>query len=271
MSVKFWGVRGSIAVPGAETLRYGGNTPCIEVRCGGRLLILDGGTGLRVMGEATAADHPPLDTDILLTHCHMDHVAGLPFFLPLFEARDRIRIWAGNLLPRFTLAETLKSLMGPPLFPIGLHQLKAKIDVYDFHAGQPLKIGDDLVVKTAPLQHPDGGCGYRIEFGGKVLAYVSDTEIGPTLDDHVMMLARDADLLIADATYTESEIADRRGWGHSTWGDTVRLATASGAKSLCLFHHDPAHSDDTMDAIGVEARAAHPGTFVAREGQTIEL
>jgi len=270
MSVKFWGVRGSIAVPGAETLRYGGNTPCIEVRCGRRLIILDAGTGLRVLGEALAGAGEPLDADIFLSHCHMDHIAGLPFFLPLFAATDRIRIWAGNLLPRFTLADTLGTLMGPPLFPIGLHQVKTK--VHDFHAGQPIRLGDGIIVQTAPLQHPDGGSGYRLEFQGKILTYVSDTELGTDLPDHrLVMLARNADLLIADSTYTEDEIADRRGWGHSTWQDTVRLANAAGAKSLCLFHHDPAHGDDMMDAIGAEARAAYPGTLVAREGLRIDL
>jgi phosphoribosyl 1,2-cyclic phosphodiesterase len=272
MSVKFWGVRGSIAVPGAETLRYGGNTPCIEVRCNGRLVILDGGTGLRVLGGALAGAREPLDADIFLSHCHMDHVAGLPFFLPLLDASDRIRIWAGNLLPRFTLTETLKTLMGPPLFPVGLHQVQAKVEALDFRAGEPIKLADDLIVKTAPLQHPDGGSGYRLEFRGKILAYVSDTELGTeSPDQRLVTLARGADLLIADSTYTEEEIVDRRGWGHSTWQDTVRLANAAGAKSLCLFHHDPAHGDDMMDAIGAEARAAHPGTVVAREGLQIDL
>jgi phosphoribosyl 1,2-cyclic phosphodiesterase len=271
MSVKFWGVRGSIAVPGSETLRYGGNTSCIEVRCGRRLIILDGGTGLRVLGEKLAGGES-LDADILLTHCHLDHVAGLPFFLPLAEATDRIRIWAGSLLPHFTLAETLKTLMGPPLFPIGVDQVKAQVELRDFRAGESIPLGDGVVVRTAPLQHPDGGCGYRLESGGKILAYISDTELGTDgLDEALVSLARGADMLIADATYTDEEIADRRGWGHSTWKDAVRLAKAAGAKSLYLFHHDPSHTDSVMDAIGAEACAAHPGTHVAREGERIEL
>jgi phosphoribosyl 1,2-cyclic phosphodiesterase len=270
--VKFWGVRGSIACPGPGTARYGGNTPCLELRCGDRMLILDGGTGLRPLGDALLAANVTVDADLFLTHCHLDHVSGLPFFTPLFEKGHRLRIWAGNLLPKFNLEQALRTMMAPPLFPIEVESFKAKIEYHDFRAGETIKRGDGVTLRTAMLNHPDGSIGYRVEYAGRVLAYITDTELpAGKIDAGLLRLAQDADLLIFDTTYTEAEIAHRRGWGHSTWQDGVRLANAAGAKTFCLFHHDPSHDDAFMDAIAAEAKAARPNTIVAREGTTVDL
>jgi phosphoribosyl 1,2-cyclic phosphodiesterase len=271
-SVKFWGVRGSIACPGLGTARYGGNTPCLELRCDDRIIILDGGTGLRPLGDALLKANTILDADLFLTHCHLDHVAGLPFFTPLFEKEHRLRIWAGNLLPKFNVEQALRTMMSPPLFPIEVESFKAKIEYRDFRAGQTIEREGGITLHTAMLNHPDGATGYRVEFGGRVLAYITDTELlaGP-IDPALLALARDADLMIFDTTYTEREIAHRRGWGHSTWQDGARLANQAGAKTFCLFHHDPSHDDVFMDALGREAIAARPNTIVAREGIALDL
>jgi phosphoribosyl 1,2-cyclic phosphodiesterase len=270
--VKFWGVRGSIACPGPATARYGGNTPCLELRCGERIIILDGGSGLRPLGDDLLKTNTKIDADLFLTHVHLDHVAGLPFFTPLFRKGHQLRIWAGNLLPKFHLEKALRTMMSPPLFPIEVESFQAKIEYNDFRAGDTIDRGDGIILRTTMLNHPDGATGYRVEFGGKVLAYLTDTELLPgPIDPGLLGLARDADLMIFDTTYTQSELAHRRGWGHSTWQDGARLANEAGAKTFCLFHHDPSHDDAFMDKLAGEARAARPNTIVAREGVSIDL
>jgi phosphoribosyl 1,2-cyclic phosphodiesterase len=270
-SVRFWGVRGSIACPGVETLRYGGNTPCIEVRCGGRLLILDGGTGARPLGNALMRAGAPIDADILLSHCHIDHIVGLPFFAPFFAKGHRFRVWAGNLLPSHDLQEVMRILMGPPIFPIGIDSFMAHVEFRDFGAGEVLTPSEGVTLRTAPLDHPGGATGYRIEFGGRSLAYLTDTESRGDFDPRVVALARGAGLMIYDCTYTEDRIGSKAGWGHSTWEAGVRLADLAGAKTLCIFHHDPDHDDARMDKIAAEAKARRPGTIVAVEGALVEL
>jgi len=272
MRVRFWGVRGSIACPGAETIRYGGNTPCIEVRCGGRVLIFDAGTGLRALGNALIKDKKLLDINIFLTHCHLDHVTGLPFFAPFFSEDRQIRIWAGNLSSSSGVEQVMRKLMSSPLFPVQVEIFKAAIEYHDFRSGDILRPYDDVVLRTAPLDHPDGASGYRLEYGGRTFALVSDTEGFPgKCDRDLVSLARGADLVVYDATFTETEIASRAGWGHSTWERGVRLANEAGAKQLCLFHHEPSHDDDFMDALAADANDARPGTITAREGQIIDL
>ena len=272
MRIRFWGVRGSIASPGPETIRYGGNTPCIEVRCGNRVIVFDAGTGLRALGNALIKDDKFLGTDIFLTHCHWDHITGLPFFAPLFAEGQHIQIWAGNLLPRDNLEQVLRKVMSSPLFPVEVEVFKAAIEYHDFHAGDVLRPFDDVTLRTAPLDHPDGATGYRLEYAGRVFALLSDTEGFPgKRDKELVSLARDADLVVYDTTFTEQEIVSRAGWGHSTWERGVRLADQAGAKQLCLFHHDPSHDDDFMEALAAEANDARPGTITAREGQIVDL
>jgi phosphoribosyl 1,2-cyclic phosphodiesterase len=270
--VKFWGVRGSIACPGPESVRYGGNTPCVEITCGSHRIILDGGTGLRPLGNALLSAGVKLDSDLFLTHCHFDHVAGLPFFTPLFNAGHKLRIWAGNLAPVFTLERALRTMMSPPLFPIEVESFKASIEYHDFTPGHIFQPSEGVTLRTAMLNHPGGAVGYRIEYGGKVVAYLTDTEMpAGKIDDGLLSLARGADLMIFDCTYLEAEKAARVGWGHSTWNDGVRLANEAGAAPLCLFHHDPSHDDTFMDDLTAQASAARPGTIAARDGLTITL
>jgi phosphoribosyl 1,2-cyclic phosphodiesterase len=272
MRVRFWGVRGSIACPGPSTIRYGGNTPCIEVRCDEHVLVFDAGTGLRPLGLELIKDKNIRNVDIFITHCHLDHVVGLPFFAPLFRKGYRVRVWAGNLLPANSIERVMRMLMSSPLFPIQIEIFKAAIEFHDFKSGDVLRPHENVVLRTAPLDHPDGSNGYRLEYGGRAFALVSDTEGFPgKCDKDLLSLADHADLAVYDATYTEDEIVSRIGWGHSTWLRGIRLAEKANVKHLCLFHHDPSHDDDFMDTLAAEANDARPGTVTAREGQIIDL
>jgi len=272
MRVRFWGVRGSIACPGPSTIRYGGNTPCIEVRCGEHVLVFDAGTGLRPLGLELIKDKSISQVDIFITHCHLDHVVGLPFFAPLFRKGYRVRVWAGNLLPANSIERVMRMLMSSPLFPIQIEIFKAAIEFHDFKSGDVLRPHENVVLRTAPLDHPDGSNGYRLEHGERTFALVSDTEGFPgKCDNDLLSLADHADLAVYDATYTEDEIVSRIGWGHSTWLRGIRLAEKANVKHLCLFHHDPSHDDDFMDALAAEADDVRAGTVTAREGQIIDL
>ena len=272
MRVRFWGVRGSIPCPGPATMRYGGNTPCIEVRCGERVLIFDAGTGLRSLGIELLKDKKIRDVDIFITHCHLDHVSGLPFFAPFFREDYRVRVWAGNLMPSNSIEHVMRKLMSSPWFPVPIEIFKAKIEFRDFKSGDVLQPHDDITLRTALLDHPDSTNGYRLEHGGRTFALLCDTEGFPGKRDAEMLsLARQADLAVYDATFTEGEMTSKAGWGHSTWRRGVRMANEAGVKHLCLFHHDPSHDDDFMDKLAADANDVRAGTIAAREGQIIDL
>ena len=272
MSVRFWGVRGSIPCPGPNTVRYGGNTSCVEVRCGDHRLVFDAGSGLRVLGLALADEPGPADIDLFLSHCHIDHVIGLPFFGPAFVKGNRLRLWAGNLKDAGGVQETVRKLMSYPLFPIEIEAAQGKIEFNDFEPGVTLTPRPGVKVMTTPLNHPGGATGYRVEYGGRAMAYITDTELNADeMDPALLELARDASIVIIDTTYTDEELPEHVGWGHSSWQQAVRLANEAGVGKLFLFHHDPEHDDDEMDRIAAAAAKARPGTVVAREGFSIDI
>jgi phosphoribosyl 1,2-cyclic phosphodiesterase len=267
ISVRFWGVRGSFPCPGRRTARYGGNTACVEVRCGDHILIFDAGTGLRDLGHALVRSSTGIEADIFLSHCHVDHVVGLPFFAPWYLPGSRLRLWAGNLLPERALAQVTRTLMTDPLFPSDGAMFKSAIDLRDFKAGAVLQPHPGMTVRTAPLNHPGRATGYRLEYGNRSIAYVTDTEHRPgELDRDVMMLAAGVDLLIYDCNYTDEEFPAHAGRGHSTWQEGVRILSAAGGRQLVIFHHDPDHDDEFLDGVMAQAKAQHPGVLVAAEG-----
>ena len=269
-SVRFWGVRGSIACPGPRTARYGGNTSSLEVRCGERMLLFDAGTGIRYLGRTLEGAR--LDADLYFTHTHFDHVCGLPFFRPLFQPQNRFRLWSGHLRGAMTLKRVLAEFMMAPLFPVPPEVFRSSLEYRDFSGGETLSPATGVSVRTAVLNHPDGATGYRVEHDGRAVCYVTDTEHVPgSLDRNVLALINGADLVIYDAMYTDDEYRRYVGWGHSTWQEGARLADAAHAKVLVLSHHDPSHDDACMDRLAADAAAARPGTLVAQEGRGLRL
>jgi phosphoribosyl 1,2-cyclic phosphodiesterase len=269
-SLRFWGVRGSIPCPGPETVRYGGNTSCVEIRCGERVLIFDAGTGLRPLGAHLDAQGT-VDADLFFTHTHFDHICGLPFFSSAYAKTNKFRFWAGHLLPDHTLRYVLSEMMMAPLFPIPISVLGADISFHDFRSGETLNPAPGTTIRTATLNHPNGATGYRVEHAGKSICYITDTEHTPGQPDQTVLgLINGADIVVYDSTYDDAEFAAHLGWGHSTWQEGIRLADVAKVKQLVIFHHDPGHDDDEMDRIAAAAVKARPGTIVAREGMILK-
>lgn len=265
--VRFWGVRGSIACPGPDTLRYGGNTACVEVRCGERLLILDAGTGLRNLGHGLRDDRP-LAADILLSHVHYDHILGFPFFVPAYYPENTFRIWAARY--QTGIQAIFERFLEAPLFPVSLEIMQARFVFQDFQAGDTLYPVAGVTVRTAPLNHPNGATGYRIEYRGKSICYVTDTEHRPEgPDEQILKLIQGAEIVIYDATYTEAEYTARRGWGHSTWQAGIRLCELAGVRTFAAFHHNPDHDDEFLERMEAELNQAYSGAVVAREGMEL--
>ena len=270
-SVRFWGVRGSIACSGPQTVRYGGNTSSLEVRCGDRIILLDAGSGIRYLGNELITKGP-LDVDLFLTHTHFDHICGLPFFTPFFIPQSKFRIWAGHLLPEHNVEFVLSEMMMAPLFPVPMAIFNSDISFRDFLSGDTHELGDGITVRTAPLNHPNRATGYRIEYNGRSICYITDTEHRPgEPDENVASLIKDSDVVIYDGTYTDEEFPNHIDWGHSTWQEGLRLCEANNVKQYVLFHHDPERSDDQLDEIGRQLEELRPGTVVAREGLVLNL
>ena len=267
--VRFWGVRGSIAAPGPETVRYGGNTPCVEVRCGDRSLVFDAGTGIRPLGE-TLCGNGDQEVDLFLSHTHFDHIVGFPFFRYAYESTRKLRIWAGHLLPERTIEEVLRAYMKAPFFPVPLDILSADIEFRDFTAGEVLRPYDGITLRTAALNHPDRATGYRVEFAGKSVCYITDTQhIEGAQDAAILDLIADADIVIYDGMFTDEEFPQFHDWGHSTWEECLRLCQAANVRIPVIFHHLPSRDDTALDAIAAAAAQRYPGAVVAREGETI--
>jgi phosphoribosyl 1,2-cyclic phosphodiesterase len=271
LTVRFWGVRGSIACPSPAYVGFGGNTSCVEIRVAGRLVILDAGTGIRPLGKLLRREGAT-EADILFSHTHWDHVNGFPFFAPAFEPDHAFRVFAGHLGEEGGIREAIAGHMHEPMFPVPLDVMKARLSFTDFRAGETLEMGPGVRARTAPLNHPNGATAYRIEHAGRSVCYVTDTEHVPGRpDENVLGLIADADLVIYDSTYTDAELPSRVGWGHSTWQEGLRLVRRAGARRLVVFHHDPDHDDDTMAGIERQLAAESDDGIVAREGMQLEL
>lgn len=272
LRIKFWGVRGSIACASPEHMKYGGNTSCIEVQAGEHVFVMDAGTGIRNFGNVLHS----LDirsTHLLLTHTHWDHINGFPFFTPAYDPNRSIHIMAGHLGKKDGgIHGALSAQMDTPMFPVPLEAMQAKMRFDDFEAGDHFNLYSDVTVRTAPLNHPNGATGYRIEYDGKSVCYITDTEHVPGQPDQTVLgLIEGSDLVIYDSTYTEEEFPSKVGWGHSTWNEGVALCRAANVKRMAIFHHDPAHDDVEMERIEGEARAVWKDCFAARDGLTVGL
>jgi phosphoribosyl 1,2-cyclic phosphodiesterase len=250
-------------------MRYGGNTACVEVRCGEKLFIFDAGTGLHEFG-ARFEGIGKVEADLFFSHTHFDHICGFPFFSPAFSPDNELRIWAGHLLPDRTVREVLIYLMMDPLFPVPIDTMRAKMSFCDFVAGDTLSPYDGVKLRTAQLNHPNGATGYRVEFNGQSICYVTDTEHTPDgLDENILALIDGADIFIYDSTYTDAEYPSHVNWGHSTWQEGVRLADEAKVKTFVVFHHDPDHDDHFMDGVAADVARVRPGSVIAQEGMTL--
>lgn len=269
IGVKFWGVRGSIACPSPKHVKYGGNTSCVELKLGDNYLILDAGTGIRDLGNEILK-RGTKHCVLLLTHTHWDHINGFPFFAPAYIASNSMKIMAGHLTEKGGIERILSTQMSNPVFPVPLDAMKASLEFEDFTAGDSFTLFGDVKVKTTKLNHPNGATGYRIEYDGKSVCYITDTEHTPDKkDENILKLIEGADLVIYDSTYTEEEFAQKIGWGHSTWNEGVALCRAANVKKMALFHHGPEHEDQFMARIEKEAYKEWNQTFAARDNMKI--
>jgi phosphoribosyl 1,2-cyclic phosphodiesterase len=298
MRLKFWGTRGSISTPGKQTVRYGGNTPCVELRLqNDHLIILDAGTGIRNLGETLIEKGESLKAHLLISHPHWDHIQGFPFFKPAFISGNELTIIGGET-ERVTLQKMISDQMNKIYFPVQLNELKAtlkfrKIEEESFEIA-------GAKIQTIFVNHPSFAIGYRITNNGKSIVYISDNEpfdrrvaqslrnveksivekFSRTVGDpnqRVFDFVRNADILIHDATYTPEEYVDRVGWGHSHYLFTLKVAAEGNVKSLILFHHDPAHHDEKVDDIlkkckkEIKNREYKFSCVAAAEGMEIEV
>ena len=278
MEVTLWGTRGSLAAPGPETIRYGGNTSCVEVRGeGAALLILDAGTGIQRLGATLRGTEARID--LLLTHLHMDHIQGLGFFEPLYEPGREIHVW-GPPSPTLDLRSRLARYLSPPLFPVRLRDLPCRLTLHNVPP-ERFEVGR-LEVQAELVCHPGSTVGYRICEGGRALAYLPDHEPALGLRDFPgepewtsgFDLAAGADLLVHDAQYTTEEYRERVGWGHSAMRDAVAFASLTGARRLVPFHHDPTHADAMLDHLDRLARTGGDLPFeliAGKEGTTFTV
>jgi phosphoribosyl 1,2-cyclic phosphodiesterase len=276
MEVRFYGVRGSIAVSGAHAAKIGGNTSCLEVVSQGHRLILDAGTGIRALGEAMMREGGPQKASLFFSHLHWDHVQGYPFFTPAYLPTTELTLYGPGPGGAQALESVLARQMEPPNFPVPLSTMRSRMTFDSALHGRTVEVGP---FKVTPFDapHPQGCLGYRVEADNHVFVYATDVELSlATLDSRLARLMEGADALCLDAQYTPDEYAGKKGipkkgWGHSTMVDAAQVASAVNARRLFLFHHDPAHNDDMVENMAEEARSHFAATEPAREGKRILL
>jgi phosphoribosyl 1,2-cyclic phosphodiesterase len=273
MKIRFWGVRGSIPVPGPSTARVGGNTPCVEVQTLDReVIILDAGTGLRLLGlDLCQRSLERILVVLLFSHTHWDHIQGLPFFLPARERHNRMVILGEHRVDR-RLETVLAGQMVDAYLPFTLDDLQADLLIKEASDGEKIVVGNSTTILPRRLPHPGGVFGYRITCGGKSVVYASDVNhpLGG-LDPTLLELSQNADLLIHDAQFTPEEKIERAGWGHSTWVEAIQVAQQARVPRVALFHHDPMHTDEELEELERQAQALFPAAFLAREGMAVTL
>lgn len=269
--ITVWGARGSLPVAGPDFAEFGGNTICLELRCGDNVLFFDAGSGAFPAGRALVAEGLR-NISFFFSHCHYDHIMGLPFFKPLYFCGTEVAFWASNVDSQLTTEDMMCGFMRKPYFPVDPKVFRADVTTHDFRPGDVLTPCPEITLRTAMLSHPGGAIGYRIEYRGKVLAMVFDTDHVPgMLDPAVLSLIEGADLFFYDAAFTDEEFDIFRDFGHSTWQQGVRLAKAANAGRVAFIHHSPHRTDEELRKIEKLAQAEFPGAFCARDFQKITV
>lgn len=280
MKIKVWGCRGTLPTPGAHTLKYGGNTTCLEIRNkSGFAIIIDAGSGMRYLGKKIMQDNGCNELCLMLTHSHWDHLMGFPFFMPAYFSRFKINV-CGYQSARHYMCQALARQLEAPYFPVDFEQLKAQ---FNFGCSGPGFVAcKHMGIEKIPLSHPNGGFGFKFNEAGKSFVLLTDNELGyqhpdgRTPEDYAKF-CQGVDLLFHDAQYTDQEYEKTRTWGHSTYSMALDLAIKAGVKRLGIFHHDPDRSDDELDRIIADLKqtAARSGSnldiFAVFEGMQIEL
>jgi phosphoribosyl 1,2-cyclic phosphodiesterase len=274
MEVRFWGVRGSVAVSGPQVAKTGGNTSCIEVTSQGERLILDAGTGLRALGDELMKSGPARAT-MLFSHLHWDHVQGFPFFTPAYHPLSELKLYGPGDGGDVALRDVLDKQMSPPSFPVPLAAMKSRMSFGAARAGARFEVGP-FAITPFEVPHPQGCLSYRIEANGASFVFMTDVELDVSQLAPIARFIEGADALVLDAQYTPDEYAGKigppkKGWGHSTMIDAAKVAAAADVKRLFLFHHDPAHNDDFVEGMAERARQEFDRADVAREGHLLEV
>ncbi len=273
VDVTFWGVRGSFPCASPRHLAYGGNTSCVSVEIDGQVVIFDAGTGLFLLGRYLIKRAVRAAT-LLMSHTHTDHIVGFPFFAPAWMGRGfDLTVMAGHAAESGGIQSVFERAQQAPLFPVPIAAMGGATKFVDFTPGDSLMLSPDVTVRTCRLNHPNGATGYRLEGKGRAVCYITDTEHYPDrLDPEILDLVRNSDLLIYDSTYCDENYPSKIGWGHSTWQEGLKLARAANVGQFCAFHHDPDSTDDVMEQVERDLRAAWPeGGIVAREGMSINF
>lgn len=267
----FWGVRGSIPTPGTDTVRYGGNTPCVEVLVGGKRLIFDGGTGLRVLGKHLLHKEIGTEAHIFFTQTHWDRIQGFPFFLPAFEPENTFFIYGSTALNGASIKQRLSEQMLQPNFFTPLQQMQSSMVFKNIAAGSIIQL-DDILIETIGLNQRTSALGYRVSWNDHSLVYATDTDhTHQAADANLQYLATDADVLIIDGTYADHEYHNSRCCEIIPWQTGVELAKAASVKELIMFHHNPCHDDDYLDHLEMEIRGYFSNVRLAREGMILQL
>lgn len=271
MRIRFWGVRGSVSCPDPNFLEYGGNTACVEVEIGGKTVILDAGTGLPWLSN-DLIKRGVRDVDLLLSHFHADHTAGFNYFKHIYNPGSKVRIKAALNYGPLNIEDLIRRHMMAELHPVQYESLPSDLVCEGFDVGNNFDLFDGVRIETYMLQHPAGCTSYRIEAHGKVLVYATDTEHIPGQPDlGLVRHMRDADLVIYDTTYTQDELLGKKGWGHSSWNEGVKLCRMAGAKRMAMFHYSPEYDDAQVRELETQAQRAWSKVFAAQEGMEIVL
>ena len=269
--VKFWGVRGSLPVSGADFVEFGGNTISVEISCGGESLLFDAGSGLPLAGRKLSG-HTEKPVNLFMSHFHYDHIIGLPFFCPLYMSSASVTLWSGNLAGQQTTRDMLRYIMKPPFFPVSPDMCAARVGCNDFAPGDVIEPIPGAFLRTGMLNHPGGSIGYRVEWMGRTVAIITDTEhLTGELDRTVLSLIENADLFIYDGAFEDQEMEKFQGYGHSTWQQAIRLAKAVNVKRTAIIHHMPTRTDAMLRDMQARAQAELPSLFFARDLDDLSL